>query len=166
MISPETVMDVVERVSSIPHELAPALATEMASEQPSVLAYLLAMSEDESLDREEGQVIVYVGMVLWQVTKQVPAYQRKVTEEDMDAAEKANEDFLKRLSSDSAGDFVGASQSMVEDYPEPAVLRYVVEALMEDDEGNTENPPIREENIGLAFFHLKVVLDALIGAKT
>ncbi len=67
------------------------------------------------------------------------------------------------MASDSSGDFLSASESLVEKYPEPEVLRYITAALMEDEDGNPDNPPIRDENLGQAFLHLKIVLDAFIG---
>jgi len=51
---------------------------------------------------------------------------------------------------------------MIATYPEPEVLRYIVEAIMEEEEDyDPDDPPIRDEYRGLAFAHLKTVLDAL-----
>jgi hypothetical protein len=36
------------------------------------------------------------------------------------------------------------------------------EALMEDEEGDADNPPISDEHLGAAFLHLKILLDAFI----
>jgi len=38
-------------------------------------------------------------------------------------------------------------------------------ARMEDEEGNPDNAPIREETLGPAFLHLKIVMDAFIGTE-
>ncbi len=83
---------------------------------------------------------------LWQMTGSRPSFSER--------AEKANEVLLEKMASDSSGDFLSAAESIVKKYPEPEVLRYVTEALMEDKEGNPENPPIRDE---------KIVLDAFVG---
>ena len=69
------------------------------------------------------------------------------------------------MASDSAGDFLSAAQSMIESYTEPELLRYVTQALMEDEDGNPDNPPIRDESLGLAFLHLKIVMDAFVGKQ-
>jgi hypothetical protein len=51
---------------------------------------------------------------------------------------------------------------MLETYPEPAVLQYVVEALMETDPDDVELP---DEAIGIACLHLKTVLDSLLRCR-
>jgi hypothetical protein len=42
------------------------------------------------------------------------------------------------------------------------VLRYIVEALMEPD---PEDVALSDEAVGIAFLHLKTVLDALIRCR-
>ena len=32
---------------------------------------------------------------------------------------------------------------------------------MEDEDGNPDNPPLREDGLGLAYLNLKIFLDAL-----
>lgn len=184
MISAETVTRVLERMSAPSDEQAQATVTQMGKEQPEVLAYLLATSEQEAFDQDEGQVFFYIGMVIWQIMKQHPYGDKRITETQLDRAEKANEDLLEKMASDSPGDFLSAAQSMIESYPEPELLRYVTQALMEDEDGppapltpltgwtgqagragNADNPPIRDENLGLAFLNLKIVMDAFLGAE-
>jgi hypothetical protein len=79
-------------------------------------------------------------------------------------AEEANYDFLERLSASSEADFMSATQAMIAAYPEPEVLRYIVEAIMEEEDYTPEDPPIREEYRGLAVVYLKTVLDAFISS--
>ncbi|MEK9135820.1 MAG: hypothetical protein AAB393_01750 [Bacteroidota bacterium] len=166
MISAETVTRVLESMSTMSDAQAQAIVTQMGKRQPEVLAYLLATSENEAFDQDERQVFFYIGMVIWQIMKQHPNGRDRITETQLERAEKANEDLLEKMASDSSGDFSSATQSMIENYPEPEVLRYLTQALMEDEEGNPDNPPIRDENLGLAFLSLKIVLDAFIGKTT
>ena len=163
MIPPETVTRVWQRMSVMPVEQGPALVKLMSKEQPWVLAYLLATSEDEVFDQDEAEVFLYIGMTIWQIMKAGVKSLKKITDKQLDRAEKDNEDLLEKMASDSAGDFVSAAGSMVENYPEPEVLRYLTAALMEDEEGNPDNPPISVESLGIAFLHLKIVLDAFVG---
>lgn len=165
MISAETVTQTRERLSAATEDQAQEMVTQMSKEQPILLAYLLAVSEHKEFDEEESQVFFYTGVVLWQIMKQGLKGPGKITEKRLRKAEKANEDLLDKMASDSAGDFLSAAQSMLENYAEPEVLRYVTEALMEDEEGDPGNPPIRDENLGLAFLHLKIALDSLIGSS-
>lgn len=80
----------------------------------------------------------------------------------MDKAEEANEALLEKMAADSEGDFFGVAETLALHSPEPEVFRFIVESIMEDEDRNPENPPFGEEHIGLAFLHLKVVLDAFI----
>lgn len=161
MISADTVTAVVERMASTSHTDVPLIVNRMTREQPFILAYLLAMSEAATLTRDEGQTLFYIGAVVWQIMNQHPGGCRKVSKRELDKAIKDNEDFLEKLSADSPGDFASAAMLMVENYPEPEVLRYVVEAIMEEEDGESV---ISEESLGGVFLHLKIVLDALIGS--
>ena len=54
------------------------------------------------------------------------------------------------------------SKYLVETHPEPEVFRYMLEAIMEADP--PDEPGFSEENKGLAFLHLKIVLDAFVSS--
>ncbi len=162
MISGETVENVLERVSSFSASGAQELVNQMAKEQPMVLAYLMAASRNKVFTRDEGETFFFIGMVICQIMKEGGFGARQITEDDMDRAEKANDDLLEKLESDSEGDFIIGADSAIENYPEPEVLRYMTEALMEDEEGDAENSPFSEESLGHAFLYLKIVLDALV----
>jgi len=163
MISAEIVAETAQRMSAMQPLDARALVKRLGEGQPVVVAYLLAASENKSFDQDEGQTLFYVGLVITEIMKQGLKEPDKITEKQLMRAEKANEDLLDKMATDSAGDFASAAESLVEKYPEPEVLRYVTEALMEDEEGDPDNPPIRDENLGLAFLRLKIVLDAFVG---
>lgn len=147
-------------MSAMEPAAAQPFVNRMSKEQPLILAYLLAASEDKIFTRDEGQTVFYIGVVVWEIMKQGTKVPRKVSEKQLRQAKKATENILDKMASDSAGDFLSAAESLVEQYPEPEVLRYIVEELMENEDG--ANPSIRDENVGLAFLHLKIVLDALI----
>jgi hypothetical protein len=163
MISAEMVAETARRMSAMQPLDARALVKRLGKEQPVIVAYLLAASENKSFDQDEGQTLFYVGLVITEIMKQGLKEPGKITEKQLMRSEKANEDLLDKMATDSAGDFASAAESLVEKYPEPEVLRYVTEAVMEDEEGDPDNPPIRDENLGLAFLHLKIVLDAFVG---
>jgi hypothetical protein len=163
MISAETVTQTWQRLGDLDEIQAQQMGGQMTLEQPYVQVYLLAMSEQPEFDENEGQIFFYVGTVVWQIMKQSPKQLREVTPAELERAEKANERFFETLSSDTEADFLSATKTMLEAHPEPEVLRYVVEAIMEEDEEyDPDDPPIRDENRGLAFLYLKVVLDAFI----
>jgi len=163
MISAETVTRVWQDMARVSADEAPRFVQQMEEEQPAVMAYLLAVG-DALFNQHEQEIIFYLGVVVWQMMKQSKRRLRKVTEERLDQAEEANLDFLERLSASPEADFESATQAMMATYPEPEVLRYIVEAIMEEEDYTPEDPPIRDEYRGLAFVHLKTVLDAFISS--
>ncbi len=162
MISEEIVENVLERVSTFSASGAQELVNQMAKEQPTVLAYLMVASRNKVFTRDEGETFFFIGMVICQIMKEGGFGVRQITEDDIDRAEKANEELLEKLESDSEGDFMIGADSAIENYPEPEVLRYMTDALMEIEEEDAENSPFSEESLGYAFLYLKIMLDALV----
>lgn len=163
MISAETVTQVWQQIAQKPVRQAPRLVAQMKAEQPAILAYLLAL-EALPFNAHEHQLVFYLGLVVWQIMKHSDRRLRKVTRRKLDQADAANHGFLELLASDTDADFVSATQTLLETYPEPEVLRYLIAALMEEEDYAPDDLPIRDEYRGLAFVHLKTVLDALINS--
>lgn len=163
MISAETVTRVWQDMARASLDKVPHLVNQMRVEQPVILVYLLAV-DDSIFNQHERELIFYLGMVVWQMMKQSKRRLRKVTEKRLEQAEKANFDFLERLSGSPEADFESATLTMLATYPEPEVFRYIVEAVMEEEDYDPEDPPIREEYRGLAVMYLKTVLDAFISS--
>jgi hypothetical protein len=160
-ISAETVTQTWQRMAQTPLHEAPRFVDQLRKEQPVICGYLLSLDSPPFI-QHEGGIIFYLGVVVWQIMKQSKRQLCKVTRRGLERAEKVNYDFLERITSDTEADFVSATQSLLERYPEPEVLRFIVEAIMEEEEDrDPEDPPLREECRGLAFVHLKTVLDAL-----
>jgi hypothetical protein len=161
MISAETVTQVWQQMAVTPISEVPELIQEMKEEQPVVLVYLLSL-EDLPFTQHEHQIVFYIGIVVWQMMKQSNRRLHKVTHKKLTRAEEENYDFLELLASDTDADFMSATQSMLEKHPEPEVLRYIVEAIMEEEDRDPDDPPIRDEYTGLAFVHLKILLEAFV----
>ena len=160
MISSEVVTQTWQRMCQAPVHQAPELVEQMKDEQPVALSYLLAL-EELPFNEYERELIFYIGMVVWQIMKQSDQQLYKVTRKKMEKAEDANIERLEQLVSGSEGELIESAQHLISTHPEPEVLRYVVEAIMEEDE---EEPGFRDENKGLAFIHLKILLDAFVGS--
>lgn len=165
MITDESIRLIHDGMTSLNPDEIRSLAIQMSNEQPTLQAYLIAMSKASSFDEEEKHLFFFIGAVLWQVVRQHVQGWRMVTDADLEAAEDDNERMLEQLATESDGDLWSVGESLVANYPEPELLRYMVRSLMEDEEGLPDNPPFEQENIGFAFFHLKVVMDALLQAR-
>jgi hypothetical protein len=151
--------DVVEktwqRIASLSPKDAQKLIKRMAKEQPIVLAYLMAVDSD-IFNQDERQVLLYLGVVVWQIMRQGAHPLPRVTEKMLDEAEARNLKMAEYLQSKTESGFEEATRKIIGGYGQPEVLRYVVEAIMEE----TEEPcPIRDENKGIMFLDLKTVID-------
>ncbi len=162
MISATTIDHVLERMSDQTPEQAQALVLQMSEEQPNVLAFLTVMSEYEGFNRLERQLFCYIGIIIWQILEQRPGGCKSVSNEHLKQIYQANKDFFAKVASDSAGDFVGGLLSMIENYPEPEVLRYVTVVLKDDPQDAPSSMDMRRENLDFAFLHLKTIVDSLI----
>ena len=163
MIPAEIVTETWQRMSQLDVAEAPILVEQMQQEQPAILAHLTVLDDFPFNPHEKG-LIFYLGTVVWQIMKQSQRRLRKVTLRKLEKADAAAYEALEMMISDSEADFVSATVAMIENYPEPEVLRYIVEAIMDENEYDPDDPPIRDEYRGLAFIHLKIALDAMIAS--
>lgn len=158
-VSAEIVEQTWQRVAQTDPSDVSVMVDQMREEQPYIMAYLLATADVE-FEPHEGETLFYVGMVAWQMMTQSSGQLQQVEEEALDKAEAANFEFLEQFSEEENGDLEVVVRAILETYPEPEVFRYIVEAIMEEEEAG--EPPMRDELRGLAFVYLKTVLDAMI----
>ncbi|MGC9398762.1 MAG: hypothetical protein ACP5HM_06470 [Anaerolineae bacterium] len=159
-ISAEVVEQTWQRIAMTPLQQAGGLIAQMQQEQPYLMDYLMAV--DELLMQHEREIIFYVGMVLWQMMRQSPRGLKQVTPTHLEQAQTTNYEKLTQLATEGDRDFEISVREAINTYPEPEVLRYMVEAINEEDE--TSGPSIRDLYRGVAFIHLKSALDAMIAS--
>lgn len=153
-ISADIVESTWQRMAAMPSREAPKLVARMEKEQPVVMAYLMAVDHD-LFNQEERELLLYLGMVVWQIMSQGSTPLPRVTEKALDRAEKSNMKTIESLMDASEADFTETARTMIENYSQPEVLRYVVEALVEA----VEDEEVRDENMGIMMLDLKTVID-------
>lgn len=158
MISEQIVTETWQAMDGMSETDAALLIDQMQREQPVVMVYLLVSSE-QSFEPDQGQALFFIGIVVWLMMRKGKPQLRKVSEKLLERTIDRNEAQLEKLSEDPNADSKMAAQAV--GYPEPEVLRYIVEAIMESD----EEVEFSEEERGLAFMILKNVLDAFITAR-
>ena len=151
--------DVVEKtwreMSESSPEDAPETIERMSADQPLILGYLMAVS-DELFNQDESELFVFLGIVIWHIMSHGDTPLPKVTEEMLEGIEESNFKMLEYLEDESETDFIETTENMLYNYNQQEVLRYVLEAIMEEPEEDSE---IREENQGLMMIYLKTVID-------
>jgi len=160
MISSEVVTQTWQRMAQASELQATKLVEQMNDEQPVVLRYLVQL-RDLPFSKYEYELVFYIGLVVWQIMKQSDQQLYTVTRKRLRKAEESNTEFLEQLASSSEGRFIESGQLLVREHPEPEVLRYIVETIQEEQ---PDEPGFRAASLGLAFIHLKIVLDAFVSS--
>ena len=154
-ISAEIVERTWKEMSTMSPLNYPKLINKFSKEQPFILTYLIAV-DGQQFNEDERELLLYLGVVIWMMMSRENNPLPKVTEKIIDDAEEKNIKMLEYLEGETETDFYETTDTILQDYNQPEVLRYVVEALMEDDD---EDVDIQEENIGLMMIYLKTVID-------
>jgi hypothetical protein len=155
-ISSEIVEKTYKRLGGMPPQEAPKMVNRMSKQQPLVLAYLMATGHD-ILNQDERELLLYLGMVVWQIMNQGTKSLPEITEKILDKAEDSNMKMLEYLDDESESGFIDTLEKIINNYNQPEVLRYIVEALVEEPK---EESVIRDENIGIMMIFLKTVIDS------
>ena len=130
-------------------------ADRMTKEQPFVLAYLLAVGERD-FNPDEAQLLFYLGTVVWQIFDRSDPQLAEVSGDVLDRTEESNTKMLEYLEEESETGFVEAVRDLLDGYNQVEVLRFVMNALMEEPE---EGCDIRGDSVGAMFIHLKTIVD-------
>jgi len=154
-ISSEIVQETWKKIGKMSPLEIPQMAYRMQEEQPIILAYLLAAGRD-ILNQDERELLLYLGVVVWRMMSQGSRPLTKITEDILNKMERSNMKMIEYLEDESEAGFMDATKKMIENYPQREVLKYAVEALMEEQE---EGCVIRDENKGTIMLCLKTVID-------
>ncbi|MFW6105021.1 MAG: hypothetical protein ACOC7P_00400 [Chloroflexota bacterium] len=161
-ISAELVERTWKRIADQSAKEARKRIERMSREQPVVLTYLMRVDND-IFNQHEREILLYLGVVVWQIMLQGNRSLPKVTEKALNKAEASNLKMAEYLKGESETGFEETTRKIIESYRQPEVLRYVVEAIMEDTD---EEPPVRQESKGIMLLDLKTVIDSFDAASS
>lgn len=154
--------DIVEKtwkkmVRTSSPQKAQKLVTLMGKKQPIILAYLMAVGSD-IFNLDERELLLYLGVVVWQIMSKGSTSLPKIKVKTLDKIENLNIKMIEYLKGKSYIEFINNAENIINNYSQPEVLKYVIEALMEETE---EGCLIRDENKGIVAIYLKTVNDCL-----
>ena len=156
LLSEEVVEKVWRQVSSFSPVIANKEMSDMGKRQADLLAFLMAYTED--LRQDVKELAIYIGFVVFKMFSDssggnIPLISSKeimaVYDENarlISSIEGAHDKFIDRIAA-------------VQVSKQPYVMKYVLEALMEDAEG--DGIGLTEEDIGVLFTLLKTEIDIL-----
>jgi hypothetical protein len=124
--------------------------------QPELLAFLMESAKE--MGQEGRELAVYMFLVVYRMFQETHGRIRKISSKEIIECYEHNESLMKRLEGphEKFLDRVASVQTS----RQPYVMKYVVDALMEEDEGE-EAVALTDEQKGFLFLLLKTVIDAL-----
>ena len=160
-IPAETVASRQTRIANLPEEALEELIDQASEEQPFMLAYLMATGEAE-FNASEQELLLYIGVVVWQIMREEHADMRALTEEDLDTAEETNRQLIEYLEGEPEHELFETVETVIGGYNQGPLLRFVIETVMdEDEEAFDDMEPVRDEMKGMLIFYLKILIDCL-----
>jgi hypothetical protein len=154
-ISADVVEKVYTKMWNMSEQDAYRLSFVMQKEQPCLVAYLAAVDQD-ILNQEEKEILFYQGTVIWQIMSEVRKPLPEITEEKLLRFERENLSLAESLKKADTLKFAEVLKKILQDYSQPEVFRYVLSALLDQD---NEDCVIRDESLGIVMLDLKTVID-------
>lgn len=155
-ISTEVIDQVSDRIGGMTDlDAAQALSVRFSTSQPALTAYILQFTEELSSDA--SQLGYFLSLVLWQCFETArPGSVLEITPEQVIARHEAIDQELGALQ--------GVDDRLIErrilysdDYPEPGILRHIVESIYEPNDDIELTP----DEQGHLFIVLRVAADCL-----
>ena len=134
---------------------APKVINKLTKQQPLILSYLMAAGHDV-FNQDEQELLLFMGINIWKMMSQGKTSLPKVSEKTLDKIKKNNFKMLDYLEGEPGHGFTATVEKIFSNYNQSEVLRYVVEALFEEEEEDVE---IRDEMMGMLMLYLKTVID-------
>jgi hypothetical protein len=124
--------------------------------QPDLLAFVTESSQE--MAREVRELAIYMFVVVYRMFQKTQGKIKKISSEEIIECYKHNEGLMERLEGTDEK-FLDRIAS-VQTSRQPYVVQYVVDALMEEDEGE-DAVSLTDEQKGFLFLLLKTVIDVL-----
>ena len=128
----------------------------IGNSQPELLAFVTESPKEMS--QEVRELAIYMFLVVYRMFQGAHGKIRKISSKEIIECYKRNEDLMERL--DGAHEKFLDKIASVQTSRQPYVVNYVVDALMEEEEGE-DAVALTEEQKGFLFLLLKTVIDVL-----
>ena len=128
----------------------------IGNSQSELLAFVAESAKE--IGQEVRELAIYIFFVVYRMFQESHGKIKKISSEEIIEYYEHNEDQIKKL--EGAHDRFLDRIASVQTSRQPYVVKYVVDALMEEDEGG-EAVALTDEQKGFLFLLLKTVIDAL-----
>lgn len=148
-----------EAFNRLDDKQANIMVEEMSESQPFVLSLVLSWGEEE-LNEEEAEFLLFMGMFVWFTYRNHAAKTSEVNEKMLADTEVTNMKMLEYLTGETEQDFIDFTLQLVENFPQPHLLKLLVEEIYEEQEA------LRPDNQGMVLIYCKIIIECLEKART
>ena len=129
----------------------------IGNSQQELLAFVMESAKEMS--REVRELAIYMFVVVYRMFQEAHGKIKKISSEEIIKCYKHNESLMERLEGvhEKFLDRIASVQTS----RQPYVVKYVVDALMEEDDEREDGLALIEEQKGFLFLLLKTVIDVL-----
>jgi len=133
------------------------MSSDFQNNQTLLMTYLSAV-DGEILNQEEREILFYLGAVAWKIMFSASQKMQEANQDRLLNIESSNQKLAESLRNTGVVKFADVVKVLLKDCSQPEVLRYIIAALMDED--NAENS-VRDENLGIIITDLKTVIEYL-----
>jgi hypothetical protein len=128
----------------------------IGNSQPGLLAFVMESSKE--MAQEVRELAIYMFIVVYRMFQETHGKMKKISSKEIIECYEHNEGLMERL--EGAHDKFLDRVASVQTSRQPHVVKYVVDALMEEDEGE-DGVALTEEQKGFLYLLSKTVIDVL-----
>jgi len=156
-ISAESVEKGYAAICGLTTQEAFCMSSDFQNNQTLLMTYLSAV-DGEILNQEEREILFYLGAVAWKIMFSACQKTQEANQDRLLNIESSNQKLAESLRNTGVVKFADVVKVLLKDCSQPEVLRYIIAALMDED--NAENS-VRDENLGIIITDLKTVIEYL-----
>jgi hypothetical protein len=128
----------------------------IGSNQPDLLAFMTELTKE--MDQEVKELGIYIFFVVYRMFQKIQGKIKRIPSEEIIECHEHNENLMGRL--EGAHEKFLDRAASIQMSKQPYVMKYVVDALMEEEEGE-DAIELTDEDKGFLFLLLKTVIDVL-----
>jgi len=128
----------------------------IGNNQPELLAFVTELTEE--MGQEVKELGIYMFFVVYRMFQRVQGKIKRISSEEIIECHEHNQSLMERL--EGAHEKFLDRAARIQISKQPYVMKYVVDALMEEGEGE-DAIELTDEHKGFLFLLLKTVIDVL-----
>jgi hypothetical protein len=159
IVEPEAIEEAWQTLHSetVSEQEVDRLVDAFMRQQPALMAYLMSLEEQIPDEEQAGFMFMY-GVWVWQAFKISGRPERMVTENQVEAAHKANMTQMMELDATGPAHSWQYAKAMTGSYRQMPILAAAISELME---GELDGQNRTDDIIGLCLLTIKSVIDSL-----